>query len=59
MYNKVDKKLDFVKNEEEIIKFWKENNIFEKSIEKRKEGEVFTFYDGPPTANGMPHISHV
>ncbi len=59
MYTKVDTKQNFVKNEEEIIKFWKENSIFEKSIEKRAEGEVFTFFDGPPTANGMPHIGHV
>ncbi len=59
MYNKVDTKLNFVQKEEEVIKFWKENQIFEKSIEQRAEGEVFTFFDGPPTANGMPHIGHV
>ncbi len=59
MYNKVDTKLNFVEKEEEVVKFWKENKIFEQSIEKRQEGEVFTFFDGPPTANGMPHIGHV
>ncbi len=59
MYNKVDTKLSFVEKEEEVVKFWKENDIFGKSIEKRAEGEVFTFFDGPPTANGMPHIGHV
>ncbi len=59
MYNKVDTKLNFVEKEEEVVKFWKENKIFEKSIEQRAEGEVFTFFDGPPTANGMPHIGHV
>lgn len=59
MYDKVLTNLDFVKREQEILNFWKENNIFEKSIESRKNGEVFTFFDGPPTANGKPHIGHI
>ena len=59
MYNKVSTNLNFVEREREVLKFWKENEIFEKSIDERKEGETFTFYDGPPTANGKPHIGHV
>ncbi|MCQ2517985.1 MAG: isoleucine--tRNA ligase, partial [Lachnospiraceae bacterium] len=59
MYNKVDTDLNFVDREKEIEKFWKENDIFKKSMENRKEGETYTFYDGPPTANGKPHIGHV
>ncbi len=59
MYQKVPNDLKFVSREKEIEKFWRENKIFEKSIESRKEGETFTFYDGPPTANGKPHIGHV
>ncbi len=59
MYDKVSPNLNFVEREKEIEKFWKENKIFEKSIESRKEGETYTFYDGPPTANGKPHIGHV
>nr|WP_317357345.1 isoleucine--tRNA ligase [uncultured Tyzzerella sp.] len=59
MYDKVLTNLDFVEREKEILSFWKENKIFEKSIESRKEGEVFTFFDGPPTANGKPHIGHI
>ncbi len=59
MYDKVLTNLDFVEREKEILNFWKENKIFEKSIESRKEGEVFTFFDGPPTANGKPHIGHI
>lgn len=59
MYDKVLTNLDFVKREQDILNFWKENNIFEKSIESRKDGEVFTFFDGPPTANGKPHIGHI
>ena len=45
--------------EKKVEQFWKENHIFEKSMENRKEGETYTFYDGPPTANGKPHIGHV
>jgi len=59
VYEKVSKDLKFVEREKEVEKFWKENKIFEKSIESRKEGETYTFYDGPPTANGKPHIGHV
>jgi len=59
MYNKVDNNLNFVQREKIIEKFWKDNDIFQKSIDSRKEGETYTFYDGPPTANGKPHIGHV
>ena len=59
MYKKVSADLRFVEREKEVEKFWKENNIFEKSIESRKQGPTYTFYDGPPTANGKPHIGHV
>ena len=59
MYKKVDTKLDFLAREKEVLKFWEENNIFEKSIEQTEGGEEFCFYDGPPTANGKPHIGHV
>ena len=59
MYQKVDTKLNFVDREKKVEEFWKENHIFEKSMENRKEGETYTFYDGPPTANGKPHIGHV
>ena len=59
MYNKVSTDLNFVGREKEIEKFWDENHIFEKSMNSRKEGETYTFYDGPPTANGKPHIGHV
>ena len=59
MYQKVSTDLKFVDREKKIEKFWEENNIFEKSMENRKEGETYTFYDGPPTANGKPHIGHV
>ena len=59
MYKKVSTDLKFVDREKETEKFWEENHIFEKSMENRKEGETYTFYDGPPTANGKPHIGHV
>ncbi len=59
MYKKVDTSLDFVEREKEIIEFWKKNDIFEKSIEKNEGGEEFSFFDGPPTANGKPHIGHI
>ena len=59
MYKKVSTDLNFVEREKAVEKFWKENRIFEKSMENRKEGETYTFYDGPPTANGKPHIGHV
>ena len=59
MYQKVDTNLNFVDREKEVCLFWKENDIFRKSMESRKEGPTYTFYDGPPTANGKPHIGHV
>ncbi len=59
MYNKVDNNMNFVDREKDVEKFWKDNDIFKKSMENRKEGETYTFYDGPPTANGKPHIGHV
>ena len=59
MYNKVDTNLNFVDREKNVEKFWKDNDIFRKSMDSRKEGETYTFYDGPPTANGKPHIGHV
>ncbi len=59
MYNKVSTNMNFVEREKEIEKFWRDNDIFRKSMENRKEGETYTFYDGPPTANGKPHIGHV
>ena len=59
MYEKVSTNLNFVEREKAIEKFWKDNDIFKKSMDSRKEGETYTFYDGPPTANGKPHIGHV
>ncbi|MBO7399173.1 MAG: class I tRNA ligase family protein, partial [Clostridia bacterium] len=59
MYKKVSSDLSFVDREKAIEKFWRDNRIFEKSIECREGHPVFTFYDGPPTANGKPHIGHV
>ena len=59
MYKKVDTDLKFVDREKGIEEFWKEQDIFRKSMENRKEGPTYTFYDGPPTANGKPHIGHV
>ena len=59
MYQKVETNVNFVEHEKATEKFWRENNIFQKSMESRKEGLTYTFYDGPPTANGKPHIGHV
>ena len=59
MYEKVSTKLDFASREEKVLQFWKENKVFEKSIEEKKDLPTYTFYDGPPTANGKPHIGHV
>ena len=59
MYEKVNPNLDFVEREKEVIDFWKKNDVFHKSIEKTEGGEEFSFYDGPPTANGKPHIGHI
>ncbi|MDD6564254.1 MAG: isoleucine--tRNA ligase [Clostridiales bacterium] len=58
-YKKVDANLNFVEREKKIEQFWKDNDIFKKSIDTKASGEVYTFYDGPPTANGKPHIGHV
>lgn len=59
MYKKVDTKLNFAEREPEVEKFWKDNDVIKKMIEKNKDGEPYTFYEGPPTANGKPHIGHV
>lgn len=59
MYQKVPTNLNFVERENAIEKFWRDNEIFQKSIDTRKKGEPYIFYDGPPTANGKPHIGHV
>ena len=59
MYKKVDTNLNFVDREKQVEKFWKDNKIFEKSIEEREGCPTYMFYDGPPTANGKPHIGHV
>ena len=59
MYNSISPNLNFVEEEKKIGKFWVDEKIFEKSIEERKDGDPYVFYDGPPTANGKPHIGHV
>lgn len=59
MYSKVDTNMNFVEREHKVIDFWKDKKIFQKSMDSRKDGETYTFYDGPPTANGKPHIGHV
>ncbi|MCI9516362.1 MAG: isoleucine--tRNA ligase [Lachnospiraceae bacterium] len=59
MYKKVSTDLNFVDREKATERFWKENQIFEKSMKERDGDEMYTFYDGPPTANGKPHIGHV
>ena len=59
MYKKVPTTLNFVEREKETLKFWKDNRIFEKSVQLRKGAPAYTFFDGPPTANGKPHIGHV
>ena len=59
MYDKVDSSMNFIDREKKVIEFWKENDIFEKSIEQNEGKEEFSFYDGPPTANGKPHIGHI
>lgn len=59
MYRQVDANLNFVDREKAVEKFWNDNDIFRKSIDSRKDGPTYTFYDGPPTANGKPHIGHV
>ena len=59
MYNKVDSSLNFLDREKEILAFWKENKVFEQNLEMNSGSREFTFYDGPPTANGKPHIGHI
>ena len=59
MYQKVDTNLNFVEREKKVEKFWEEHDIFEKSMKDREGCPEYTFYDGPPTANGKPHIGHV
>ncbi len=59
MYNKVDTNLNFMEREKNVEQFWRDNDIFKKSMEQRKQGPTYTFYDGPPTANGKPHIGHL
>ena len=59
LYSKVDTNMKFVEREKNVEKFWSENHIFEKSMEQREGCPTYMFYDGPPTANGKPHIGHV
>ncbi|MDL2206414.1 isoleucine--tRNA ligase [Eubacteriales bacterium OttesenSCG-928-N13] len=59
MFQKASTDLNFLAREAEVIRFWNEQNVFQKSSEQREGAEVFTFYDGPPTANGKPHIGHI
>ena len=59
MYKKASSELNFVPREKEILAFWKEHQIFQKSVRLRKGAKPYTFFDGPPTANGKPHIGHV
>ncbi|MBE6806927.1 MAG: isoleucine--tRNA ligase [Ruminococcaceae bacterium] len=59
MYKKVSTNMNFVQREKEVLQFWSDNKVFEQSMEQSKQGETYTFYDGPPTANGKPHIGHV
>ena len=59
MYQKVSADMKFVEREKEIVTFWKDHDIFNKSVSIREGKETYMFYDGPPTANGKPHIGHV
>ena len=59
MYKKVSTDMNFVEREKEVEKFWADNDIFRKSMKERAGNPMYTFYDGPPTANGKPHIGHV
>ena len=59
VYSKVNADMNFPAREKETLRFWRDAHIFEKSIEQRKDAPYYTFYDGPPTANGKPHIGHV
>ena len=58
MYKEVNPKVDFAKQEEEILAFWEENDVFKKSLENRKNSEEFVLFDGPPFATGLPHFGH-
>ena len=59
MYQKVPTNMDFVERERGVLQFWTDNEVFRRSMDGRRQGETYTFYDGPPTANGKPHIGHV
>ena len=59
MYKKVDAGLNFCDREKEVLSFWMENDVFKKSTDRNEGKPEFTFYDGPPTANGKPHIGHI
>ena len=59
MYKKVPTTMDPTKREAEVLQFWTDNDVFRRSMAQREQGETYTFYDGPPTANGKPHIGHV
>lgn len=59
MYQKVPMDLNFLEREKQVLEFWKQNHIFDRVTEKNRGGEPYTFYDGPPTANGKPHIGHI
>ena len=59
MYKSISPNLNFVEEEKKVEKFWEDENIFEKSIAEREGDKPYVFYDGPPTANGKPHIGHV
>src|SRR3990167_2881263 len=59
MFEQVSPKVDFPKLEHDILEYWKKNKVFEKSLENRKKGKKFTFYDGPPFATGLPHYGHI
>ena len=59
MYQKVSTDMNFAQREEEVIKFWRDEDVFKKTVKLREGAPAFTFFDGPPTANGKPHIGHV
>ncbi|MBQ8427800.1 MAG: class I tRNA ligase family protein, partial [Clostridia bacterium] len=59
MYKKVDTSLNFVEREKSVVEYWNNNHVFEDSVAANEAGEEFSFYDGPPTANGKPHIGHI
>ena len=59
LFSKVPSELDFPKEEREILALWRDIRVFEKSLEQTSEGKPWVFYEGPPTANGLPHNGHV